>query len=38
VVASALGSMPIGLFVLAMQLLARDAPGSYAEAGRLAGA
>jgi MFS family permease len=38
VIASALGSMPIGMFVLAILLLARDATGSYAEAGRLAGA
>ena len=38
VVASALGSMPIGMFGLAILLLGRDATGSYAEAGRLAGA
>ena len=37
VVASALGSMPIGMFALAILLFARDATGSYAEAGRIAG-
>jgi MFS family permease len=38
VIASALGSMPIGMFALAILLLARDATGSFAEAGRIAGA
>jgi MFS family permease len=38
VIASALGSMPIGMFGLAILLLARDAGGSFAEAGRVAGA
>jgi predicted MFS family arabinose efflux permease len=38
VVASALGSLPIGMFVLAVLLFARDATGSFAEAGRIAGA
>ena len=38
VIASALGSMPIGMFGLAILLLARDADGSFAEAGRVAGA
>ena len=38
VIASALGSMPIGMFGLAILLLARDATGSFAEAGRVAGA
>ena len=37
VIASALGSMPIGMFGLAILLLGRDATGSFAEAGRLAG-
>jgi MFS family permease len=37
VIASALGSMPIGMFALAILLLGRDTTGSYAEAGRLAG-
>jgi MFS family permease len=38
VIASTLGSVPIGMFGLAILLLARDASGSYAEAGRVAGA
>jgi len=38
VVASAFGSLPIGMFVLAVLLFARDATGSFAEAGRIAGA
>jgi MFS family permease len=38
VLASVLGSMPIGMFGLAILLLARDATGSFAEAGRVAGA
>jgi MFS family permease len=38
VIASALGSMPIGMYGLAILLLARDAGGSFAEAGRVAGA
>ncbi|HET6549557.1 MAG TPA: MFS transporter, partial [Solirubrobacter sp.] len=36
--ASVVGSMPIGMFGLAILLLARDATGSFAEAGRIAGA
>jgi MFS family permease len=36
--ASVLGSMPIGMFGLAILLLARDATGSFAQAGRVAGA
>src|SRR4051812_23657629 len=32
------GSMPIGMFGLAILLLARDATGSFAEAGRVVGA
>jgi hypothetical protein len=35
---SALGSLPIGIYVLGILLLARDATGSFAQAGRLAGA
>jgi MFS family permease len=38
VVASALGSLPIGMYILAILLLARDATGSFAEAGRVSGA
>jgi MFS family permease len=38
VVLSAAGSMPIGMFGLGILLLARDATGSFAEAGRVAGA
>jgi MFS family permease len=38
VLASAAGSLPIGMFGLAILLLARDATGSYAEAGRVVGA
>ena len=38
VVASALGSLPIGMYILAILLLAREATGSFAEAGRVAGA
>jgi MFS family permease len=38
VAASILGSLPIGMFGLAILLLARDATGSYAQAGRVAGA
>ena len=38
VVASAVGSMPIGMFGLAILLLAQDATGSYAAAGRVVGA
>jgi MFS family permease len=37
-VASALGSLPIGMYALAILLLAREATGSFAEAGRVAGA
>ena len=36
-VASALGSLPIGMFGLAILLLARDATGSFAVAGRIVG-
>jgi MFS family permease len=35
---SALGSLPIGIYVLGILLLARDATGSFAEAGRVTGA
>ena len=35
---STLGSMPIGMFGLAILLLAYDATGSFAQAGRVAGA
>jgi MFS family permease len=38
VLASAAGSLPIGMLGLAILLLARDAAGSYAEAGRVVGA
>ena len=38
VVLSALGSMPIGMFGLAILLLARDATGSFASAGIVVGA
>src|SRR3954467_5726066 len=37
-IASALGSMPIGMFGLAILLLAHDATGSFAVAGRVVGA
>jgi predicted MFS family arabinose efflux permease len=37
VVLSALGSLPIGMFTLAILLLARDATGSFAAAGRVVG-
>jgi len=35
VIASAVGSMPIGMFGLAVLLLAQDATGSFAVAGRV---
>src|SRR3954453_19809301 len=38
VVLSAVGSMPIGMFGLAILLLAQDATGSFAIAGRVVGA
>ena len=38
VIASAVGSMPIGMFGLAVLLLAQDATGSFAVAGRVVGA
>ncbi len=38
VIASAVGSMPIGMFGLAILLLAQDATGSFAVAGRVVGA
>ena len=38
VLASTAGSLPIGMYGLAILLLARDATGSYAEAGRVVGA
>ncbi len=38
VVAAAIGCMPIGMYGLAILLLARDASGSFAEAGRVVGA
>src|SRR5687768_12739621 len=38
VLLSALGSMPIGMFGLAVLLLAEDATGSFAVAGRVVGA
>ena len=38
VVASALGSLPIGMYVLGIVLLAREATGSFADAGRVVGA
>jgi MFS family permease len=37
-VLSAAGSMPIGMFGLAILLLAHDATGSFAQAGRVVGA
>src|SRR5215218_3399814 len=37
-VASAVGSMPIGMFGLAILLLAQEATGSFAIAGRVVGA
>ena len=37
-VASALGSLPIGMYILAILLLARETTGSFAEAGRVSGA
>ena len=37
VIASAVGSMPIGMFGLAILLLAQDATGSFAVAGRVVG-
>ena len=37
-IASAVGSMPIGMFGLAILLLAQDATGSFAVAGRVVGA
>lgn len=37
-VASALGSLPIGMYILAILLLAREATGSFAEAGQVSGA
>jgi MFS family permease len=37
-VASAFGSLPIGMYILAILLLAREATGSFADAGRIAGA
>jgi hypothetical protein len=38
VVASAAGSMPIGMYTFGLVLLVRDATGSFATAGRVAGA
>jgi predicted MFS family arabinose efflux permease len=38
VLASTFGSLPIGMYGLAILLLARDATGSFAEAGRVVGA
>jgi MFS family permease len=38
VLASALGSLPIGMYALAIILLAREATGSFADAGRVVGA
>ena len=38
VVAAAIGCMPIGMYGLGILLLARDASGSFAEAGRVVGA
>jgi MFS family permease len=38
VIASAVGSMPIGMFGLAILLMAEDATGSFAVAGRVVGA
>jgi MFS family permease len=37
-IASALGSLPIGMYIVAILLMAREATGSFAEAGRVAGA
>jgi hypothetical protein len=37
-IASALGSLPIGMYILAILLLAREATGSFADAGRVVGA
>jgi Major Facilitator Superfamily len=37
-VASALGSLPIGMYIVAILLLAREATGSFADAGRVVGA
>jgi MFS family permease len=37
-IAAAIGSMPIGMFGLAILLLVRDASGSFAEGGRVVGA
>jgi MFS family permease len=37
-VASAFGSLPIGMYILAILLLAREATGSFAEAGQVSGA
>jgi hypothetical protein len=37
-VASGLGSLAIGMFILAVLLLAREATGSFADAGRVSGA
>ncbi len=38
VVASAAGSLPIGMYILGIVLLGREATGSFADAGRVAGA
>jgi MFS family permease len=38
VVASAVGSLPIGMYILGIVLLAREATGSFADAGRVAAA
>jgi MFS family permease len=37
-IASALGSLPIGMYIIGILLLARAATGSFADAGRVAGA
>jgi MFS family permease len=37
-IASALGSLPIGMYIIGILLLAREATGSFADAGRVAGA
>ncbi len=37
-IASALGSLPIGMYIIGVLLLAREATGSFADAGRVAGA
>ena len=37
-IASALGSLPIGMYIVAILLMAREATGSFAEAGWVAGA